>query len=165
MDVSVPGVIATVVAPVVAQLSVLLEPESMFAGLAVKDVTVGAEPVAGTVEVESGLLVEPPQLATPIHASRTRATAQRANPEELRAELAPPGQEVGKLKRTPSIATTFIVIAHSRWLQVRMIESRNASRIFCNHLAVVVSRQTLRLLRAAFGHERLSAAKFLGDRR
>ena len=114
---SVPGVIAIVVAPVVAQLSVLLEPDLMLAGLAVKDVTVGAEPVPGTVEVGSGLLVEPPQLAKPIHVSKTRAPAQSASPEELRAELTPPpGQEVGEPKRNPSVATTFIVTAHLRWL-------------------------------------------------
>jgi len=44
-EASVPGVTAILVAPVVTQLSVLLEPDEMLAGLAVKDVTVGAEPV------------------------------------------------------------------------------------------------------------------------
>lgn len=37
----VPGVIAMLVAPVVAQLSVLLEPALMLVGLAVKELTVG----------------------------------------------------------------------------------------------------------------------------
>ena len=128
---SVPGVIAIVVAPVVAQLSVLLEPDLMLAGLAVKDVTVGAESLPGTVEVESGLLVEPPQLAKPMHVSRTRAPAHCASPDESHAELTPPpGQEIGERKRNPSSATTFIVIAHLRWLWIGLIESRNASRIF-----------------------------------
>lgn len=81
VDVNAPGVIAMLVAPVVVQLSVLLEPDLMLAELAVKDVTEGAEPVPGVVVVGgvvvgSGLLVEPPQLVRPIHASRVRATAQ-----------------------------------------------------------------------------------------
>ena len=41
VDVKVPGEIATVVASVVAQLSVLLAPELMPVGFAVKDVIVG----------------------------------------------------------------------------------------------------------------------------
>ena len=41
VDVNVPGVMAIVAAPVVAQLSVLLEPEAMLAGLAVKELIVG----------------------------------------------------------------------------------------------------------------------------
>lgn len=81
MDVNVPGVIAMLVAPVVVQFSVLLEPDLMLAELAVKDVTEGAEPVPGMVVVGSGLLVEPPQLVRPIHESRMRATAQRVGPE------------------------------------------------------------------------------------
>jgi hypothetical protein len=81
VDVNAPGVIAMLVAPVVVQLSVLLEPEVMLAELAVKDVTEGAEPVPGAVVigavvVGAGLLVEPPQLVRPIQASRMRAIAQ-----------------------------------------------------------------------------------------
>ena len=41
VDVKVPGVMARLVAPVVTQLSELLEPETMLAGLAVKEVMVG----------------------------------------------------------------------------------------------------------------------------
>jgi hypothetical protein len=41
VDVNVPGVMAILVAPVVAQLSVLLEPEVMLVGLAVKELIVG----------------------------------------------------------------------------------------------------------------------------
>ena len=40
-DVNVPGVMAMLVAPVVAQLRVLLEPELMVVGLAVKELMVG----------------------------------------------------------------------------------------------------------------------------
>jgi hypothetical protein len=131
--VSVPGVIAMLVAPIVAQVSVLLDPDLMLAGLAAKDVTVGAEPVTGMVVVGSGLLDEPPHPVRPVHARRTRATAQRASPPGLRAKLAPsPAEKVRESKRHPSIATTFIVIARLRWAHAGMTESRNASRIFCN---------------------------------
>jgi hypothetical protein len=41
VDVKVPGVMETLVAPVVDQLSVLLEPELMLVGLAVKELSVG----------------------------------------------------------------------------------------------------------------------------
>jgi hypothetical protein len=41
VDVKVPGVMAILVAPVVTQLSVLLEPELMLVGLAVNELIVG----------------------------------------------------------------------------------------------------------------------------
>jgi len=41
VDVNVPGVMAILVAPVVSQLSVLLEPEVIVVGLAVKELIVG----------------------------------------------------------------------------------------------------------------------------
>ena len=41
VDVNVPGVMARLVAPVVAQLKVLLEPEVILVGLAVKELIVG----------------------------------------------------------------------------------------------------------------------------
>ena len=41
VDVKVPGVIAILVAPVVTQLSVLLEPELMLVGLAVNELIFG----------------------------------------------------------------------------------------------------------------------------
>ena len=50
VDVNVPGVMAMLVAPVVAQLRVLLEPEGMLGGLAVKELIVGF-PDALTVTV------------------------------------------------------------------------------------------------------------------
>jgi len=40
-DVNVPGAMAILAAPIVAQLSVLLEPEVMLMGLAVKELIVG----------------------------------------------------------------------------------------------------------------------------
>ena len=54
VDVNVPGVMAIPVAPVVTQLSVLLEPELMLVGLAVKELIVGllgAFTVTVTVDV------------------------------------------------------------------------------------------------------------------
>jgi hypothetical protein len=49
-EVNVPGVIAMLVAPVVTQLRLLLEPEAMLVGLAAKEVIVGV-PAALTVTV------------------------------------------------------------------------------------------------------------------
>ena len=54
VDVNVPGVMAMLVDPVVAQLRVLLEPEGMLAGLAVKELMVGL-PAAFTVTVSVDL--------------------------------------------------------------------------------------------------------------
>ena len=60
VDVNVPGVMAIVVAPVVAQLSVLLEPEVMLVGLAVNELMVGLLAVVTvTVSVD---VVEPAAL-------------------------------------------------------------------------------------------------------
>ncbi len=57
---NVPGVMARLVAPVVAQLKVLLEPEVMLVGLAVKELMVGLlAPFTVTVSVD---VVEPEAL-------------------------------------------------------------------------------------------------------
>jgi len=45
VDVNVPGVMAMLVAPLVAQLNTLLEPELILVGLAVKALIVGLLPV------------------------------------------------------------------------------------------------------------------------
>jgi hypothetical protein len=79
VDVNVPGVMAIVVAPLVAQLRVLLVPELMLAGFAVKDMIVGADPVPGDGFAE----IFPPQLVRPVQASRRRTWAQRFRPEDL----------------------------------------------------------------------------------
>ena len=76
MDANVPGAMAILVAPVAAQLSVLLAPEFMPVGFAVKESIAGAEPFS---EVE---LVEP-QLVSPTLASRMRTSAQIFSPEKL----------------------------------------------------------------------------------
>jgi len=61
VDVNVPGVMAILAAPVVAQLSVLLEPEVILVGLAVKELIVGlltVFTVKGSVDrVEPGACV------------------------------------------------------------------------------------------------------------
>jgi hypothetical protein len=54
VEVNVPGVIAMLVAPLVVQLNVLVDPELMLVGLAVKDLMVGllaAFTVTVTVDV------------------------------------------------------------------------------------------------------------------
>jgi len=58
VDVNVPGVIPILVAPVVAQLSVLLAPELMLVGLAVKELIVG---FAAVVTVTDAVAVVEPE--------------------------------------------------------------------------------------------------------
>jgi hypothetical protein len=60
VEVNVPGVMASLLAPVVTQLSVLLEPEVMREGLAVKELISGLPP-AFTVTVSVDV-VEPAAL-------------------------------------------------------------------------------------------------------
>ena len=57
VEVNVPGVMAMLAAPVVAQLSMLLEPELMLTGLAVKELMVG---FAGIVTVTAAVAVVDP---------------------------------------------------------------------------------------------------------
>jgi hypothetical protein len=98
VDVYIPGVMAILVAPATAQLSVLLVPELMVVGLAVKEVIVGPEPSPeGELEED----VEPPQPVSPTPANRIRTSAQRSSREELnpRSQVwafpqLPPGIEV-----------------------------------------------------------------------
>jgi hypothetical protein len=61
---------AIVVAPLVAQASVLLAPELIPAGLAVKEVIAGIVPLSGTV-------LDEPQPDKPAQINRMRASAQR----------------------------------------------------------------------------------------
>ena len=58
VEVNVPGAMAILVAPVVAQLSMLLEPEEIVVGLAVKELIVGLPEILNvtvTVDVEEPL--------------------------------------------------------------------------------------------------------------
>jgi hypothetical protein len=81
VDVNVPGVTVILVAPVAAQLNVLLDPEFMLVGFAVNEVIVGTEPCP-EVEFEA----VPPHPTSPIQAKRRimRTSGQRFSPEELR---------------------------------------------------------------------------------
>jgi hypothetical protein len=80
VEVKVPGVMAMLVAPVVAQLSVLLVPELMLVGFAVKEAIVGAEPFT------TGGFVEPqPVSSTQINRIR-RTSAQLPRPGDLRPQ-------------------------------------------------------------------------------
>jgi hypothetical protein len=75
-----PGEIEIVVAPLAAQLNVLLAPELMLAGLAPKDVIVGADPFPCLAFVEP---VVPAQPAKPTQAPRASANAKPTHPEEV----------------------------------------------------------------------------------
>jgi hypothetical protein len=70
-ELNAPGEIETEVAPLVAQLSVLLAPELMLPGLVVKDAIAGIGPLLGIPE-----LGPPPQLVRPAQASKTKANAR-----------------------------------------------------------------------------------------
>jgi hypothetical protein len=71
VDVNVPGVMAILVAPAVAQLKVLPVPEFMFVGFAVKELIVGIEPFS---EDELDELV--PQPASPTQTNTIMRTGQ-----------------------------------------------------------------------------------------
>lgn len=78
VDVNVPGVMAILVAPADAQLSVTVVPEFMLAGAAAKEVIVGADPFPG-----DGFVA--PQPASPAQAIRIRTSARTSSPEESRS--------------------------------------------------------------------------------
>ena len=64
-EVNVPGVMAMLVAPLVAQLRTLLEPEAIVAELAVKELMVGALPGMVTTMVTVAVVVpEVPVIVT-----------------------------------------------------------------------------------------------------
>lgn len=80
VDLNVPGVMAMLVAPDAAQLSVLLVPESMLVGSAAKDVIVGTEFFS---EAEPDEFVAP-QPTSPAQANRIRTSEQTFSPEKSR---------------------------------------------------------------------------------
>jgi hypothetical protein len=80
VDLNVPGVMAMLVAPDAAQLSVLLVPESMLVGSAAKDVIVGTELFS---EAEPDEFVEP-QATSPAQANRISTSEQTFSPEKSR---------------------------------------------------------------------------------
>jgi hypothetical protein len=77
-EVNVPGVMATLVAPLVTQPSALLAPELIVVGFAVKEVTVGTEPRVGSGFDRPVV----PQPASPTQANKIAIVAQRFSPEE-----------------------------------------------------------------------------------
>ena len=79
VEVNVPGVMAILVAPVAAQLNVLLAPELMLVGFAVKEVITGLEPFPEEALDE----VDAPQPASPAQANRIRTSRQRTSLEEF----------------------------------------------------------------------------------
>jgi hypothetical protein len=82
VDVNVPGVMAILEAPTVAQLSVLLAPAFTLVGFAANEVIVGMDtfPEGELEELDN------PQFTRPTQANKriiTRAGAQESSPEEL----------------------------------------------------------------------------------
>lgn len=73
VEVNVPGVMAILVAPAVAQLSVLLAPELTLVGFAEKEVIVGMEPF---LEAD-GDEPDEPQFTRPTQANRIRIRINR----------------------------------------------------------------------------------------
>ena len=103
---------ATLVASAAAQLSVLLAPEPMLAGSAVKEVIVGTEPFSGGVLDE----VVDPQPASPAQANRMRTSEQRSSPGkwspgELRVLQDESVESVRNPKQTQSIAHRVLAVA------------------------------------------------------
>src|SRR5271166_3412599 len=70
---------ATLVAPLVAQLSVLLEPELMLSGWAANELIVGAEPFPEGVVGETAEL----QPASKAQKNRKKTSAPRFSPKDL----------------------------------------------------------------------------------
>src|SRR5208282_3464059 len=79
VDVNVPGVIAILAAPPVAQLSVLLVPAFTLVGSAAKEVIVGVDPFCEDELIE-------PQPTSPAQPNKTiMKSARRPRPKELPA--------------------------------------------------------------------------------
>ena len=79
-DVNVPGVMAMLVAPAADQLRVLLAPEFMLVGFAIK------EPIVGTEFFPEGEVVAP-QPASAMQVDKMRSMAHRSGSEGWRPEL------------------------------------------------------------------------------
>src|SRR5450432_2711956 len=138
-----PGVMEMLPAPVLAQLSMLLAPALMLAGLAAKDVIIGTETDAGggVVVVESGPLDEPPQLVSTVHASSMSTWFCSAVHKGLCVRTI--GQALLSFIREASVATPLMVGGRPCSGQFVVPKSLNASRNLRNSPAyVAVSRQT-----------------------
>jgi len=92
--VSAPGLMETVVAPLAAQLSVVLEPGLMLAGMALNDVMMGADPAAGGgfvglgIPPVAGSFDDPPQLARKASIISESTSMPDADPEDAQVRLA-----------------------------------------------------------------------------
>jgi len=92
--VSAPGLMDSVVAPLLTQLSVVLEPGLMVAGTARNDVIVGADPAAGGGLVGLGMppvagsFDDPPQLARKANIISESTSMPDADPVDARVRLA-----------------------------------------------------------------------------
>jgi hypothetical protein len=131
VDVNVPGVMAILVAPVVAQFSMLLVPEFMLVGAAVKDVTFGAEPPGE---------VDAPQPASPTQTRRARVSAKRSSPPELSPHWLSLflQNELRESIPEPFVADghTSLVISELSCLLVASTESDSWSRSNIGHIAL-----------------------------
>jgi hypothetical protein len=106
VDVNVPGVMEILAAPLLIQLSVVLEPGLMLAGLALNDVMVGADPVVDgglvglVVLLVPGSFDDPPQLARKPHDMSKSASMRDAAAAHTRMRLVwPTNQQLPKLIR------------------------------------------------------------------
>jgi hypothetical protein len=128
VEVNMPGVIEILPAPVLAQLSMLLAPALMLAGMAAKAVIIGTEPDVGggDVVLESEPVDEPPQLASTVHASSVSASVCSAAHRWLWVRTT--GQEFLSFIREASVATALIVGGRRCSRQFVVPKSLNASR-------------------------------------
>jgi hypothetical protein len=120
VEVMVPGAMAMEVAPVVAQVSVLLEPELMLVGFAAKEVIVGAEPVP-----EDELGIVEPQPARAMHA---RGSRSRFNP--LQRNLFNPNFSLWE-KETAFMRPRFEAVGNAILARVPTVSLRRA---YCKKL-------------------------------
>ena len=92
--VSAPGLMETVVAPLLTQLSVVLEPGLMLAGMALNDEIIGADPAAGGGLVGLGMppvagsFDDPPQLGRKANIISESTSMPDADPVDARVRLA-----------------------------------------------------------------------------
>jgi hypothetical protein len=88
-DVKVPGVMATLAAPAVAQFNVLLAPELMLVGFAPKDVICGREPFPPFAGVDNVAPVHPARAAHTIRAKAVAKQSSRKGMSSLNPTLFP----------------------------------------------------------------------------
>jgi hypothetical protein len=106
---NVPGEIATVVAPDVLQLSVLLAPELIPAGLAVKELIAGSEPFS-----EGDALDEPhPSDAAKAHKIAASAPKRAFPPRSQAAPNLLVWRNLAELMRTPSVLPATAADGHA----------------------------------------------------